>query len=79
MILFREGNGSVARLLASLMANLMALQTLRNLLNYAPIDKTTYQQKYDNHIVGFIEVLKVRMAFVILKIIERVLGCCVVN
>lgn len=45
---FREGNGRVARLLA----NLMALQAGKGLLNYAPIDRTVNQQGYNNYIAA---------------------------
>lgn len=43
---FREGNGRVARLLA----NLMALQAGRSVLNYAPIDRTINPSGYNNYI-----------------------------
>ena len=45
---FREGNGRVARLLA----NLMALQAGRSFINYAPIDRTSQQQGFDEYILG---------------------------
>lgn len=43
---FREGNGRVARLLA----NLMALQAGRSILNYAPIDRTINPIGYGDYI-----------------------------
>jgi len=45
---FRDGNGRVARLLA----NLMALQAGRGLLNYAPIDRTTNLEGYNRYIMA---------------------------
>jgi cell filamentation protein len=43
---FREGNGRVARLLA----NLMALQAGRSILNYELIDRTINKKGYDSYI-----------------------------
>ncbi|MGQ3892370.1 Fic/DOC family protein [Legionella sp. CNM-4043-24] len=43
---FREGNGRVARLLA----NLMALQAGKDMLNYAAIDRTINPNGYKNYI-----------------------------
>ncbi|MDP3704617.1 MAG: Fic family protein [Legionellaceae bacterium] len=43
---FREGNGRVARLLA----NLMALQAGKDIINYASIDRTTNLAGYKNYI-----------------------------
>jgi cell filamentation protein len=43
---FREGNGRVARLLA----NLMALQAERSILNYEPIDRTINPTGYSDYI-----------------------------
>ncbi len=43
---FREGNGRVARLLA----NLMALQAERSILNYEPIDRTINPTGYNDYI-----------------------------
>ncbi len=43
---FREGNGRVARLLA----NLMALQAGKDMLDYSPIDRTKNATGYDKYI-----------------------------
>ena len=45
---FREGNGRVARLLA----NLMALQAGKDVINYASIDSITNQIGYNNYITA---------------------------
>ncbi len=43
---FREGNGRVARLVA----NLMALQAGKDMLDYAPIDRTKNTSGYNKYI-----------------------------
>lgn len=48
---FREGNGRVARLLA----NLMALQAGKDILNYTPIDRTVNLAGYNNYIISIQE------------------------
>lgn len=48
---FREGNGRVARLLA----NLMALQAGKDMINYALIDRTTNLAGYNNYITSIHE------------------------
>ena len=48
---FREGNGRVARLLA----NLMALQAGKGIINYDRIDKTVNSEGYSNYITSIHE------------------------
>lgn len=48
---FREGNGRIARMLA----NLMALQAGRNMLDYSLIDRTLRQEGYDQYIAAIQE------------------------
>ncbi len=48
---FREGNGRVARMLA----NLMALQAGKDMINYAPIDRTINPAGYDDYIISIHE------------------------
>lgn len=48
---FREGNGRVARILA----NLMALQAGKDILDYARIDKTTNPEGFNNYITAIHE------------------------
>jgi cell filamentation protein len=48
---FREGNGRVARMLA----NLMALQAGKDIIDYATIDRTTSPEGYDHYITAIQE------------------------
>jgi len=48
---FREGNGRIARMLA----NLMALQAGRDMINYTTIDKTTSLAGYESYITSIHE------------------------
>lgn len=48
---FRDGNGRIARMLA----NLMALQAKKNMLDYSLIDKTVHREGYDEYIAAIQE------------------------